>query len=86
MIDKSRIPSGVALIGACGTEIGQVDGIEGDFIRVLMPGGEPAYLPLTALADQEGEKVSTVMNHMAARSLLQSEPEPGEGSGPFTSS
>ncbi|MXP65420.1 DUF2171 domain-containing protein [Roseomonas sp. M0104] len=81
MIDKSQITPHTAIVGSDGVHIGTVDGVEGDFIKLTKSDsadGRHHYLPASAIADQEGDKLTTLMNHTAAQSLLQDSPEAGE--------
>ncbi|ONG52480.1 hypothetical protein BKE38_14375 [Pseudoroseomonas deserti] len=83
MIDKSLIQEHAEVVGSCGHRIGRVDHLAGDFIKLTRdssPDGQHKYLPLSAVADVEGGKVSTIMNHTAATSILQDDPETGAGS------
>ncbi len=87
MIDKSRIQQGAELASAEGRPLGRVEGVEGDFLRLALPEGRQAYLPLSALAEGEGMRLTTLMRQDAAQSMLQERPEPGEpGSNALTSS
>ncbi|WP_419896248.1 DUF2171 domain-containing protein [Roseomonas sp. USHLN139] len=82
MIDRSMIQEHAEVVASCGTPLGRVDHLAGDFIKLTRdssPDGQHKYLPLSAVADVEGGKVSTIMNHTAATSLLQDEPEAGAG-------
>jgi hypothetical protein len=80
MIDKSQIQEHAELRASCGTPLGRVDHLAGDFIKLTRdssPDNRHRYLPLSAVADVEDGRVTTIMNHTAATSLLQDEPEPG---------
>jgi hypothetical protein len=82
MIDKTKIQEHAEIVGSCGNHVGTVDHLEGDFIKLTRndsADGEHHYLPLSAVADVDGEKVVTTMNHKAALSLLQDRPESGAG-------
>lgn len=82
MIDKSQITPHMEIVGSDGIHVGTVDGVEGDFIKLMKSGsptGEHLYLPASAVADQSEGKLITLMNHAVAQSLLQDSPEPGEG-------
>ena len=82
MIDKSSIAPHAEILGSCGHPLGKVDGIEGDFLKLTRKDsvdGKHHYLPLSAVADVKEGKVITIMNHVAAQSLLQDNAEPGEG-------
>ncbi|HWX50264.1 MAG TPA: DUF2171 domain-containing protein [Roseomonas sp.] len=87
MIDKSQITPHMKIVGSDGVHIGTVDGLEGDFIKLTKSDstdGRHHYLPASAVADQSDGKLTTLMNHHAAQSLLQDSPEAGEGGGNFT--
>ncbi|EFH13019.1 hypothetical protein [Teichococcus cervicalis] len=87
MIDKSHIQQGAELASAEGQVLGRVEGVVGDFLSLTRPDGGRAYLPLSALAEDEGLRLTTLMRQDAAVSLLQESPEPGEpGSNALTSS
>ncbi|MDQ1080137.1 hypothetical protein [Pseudoroseomonas cervicalis] len=87
MIDKSRIQQGAELASAEGNPLGRVEGVVEDFLSLTRPDGSRAYLPLSALAESEGMRLTTLMRQDAAVSLLQDSPEPGEpGSNALTSS
>lgn len=63
-----------------------MDGVEGDFIKLTKSDsadGRHHYLPASAIADQDGGKLTTLMNHSAVQSLLQDSAEPGEAGGNF---
>ncbi|MCQ4162852.1 hypothetical protein NON00_23400 [Roseomonas sp. GC11] len=77
-MDKSRIQTGAQLRAPGGREIGQVQGVEGDFLALRQPDGATAYLPLSALAESEGPHLTTLLPFDAVTSLLQERPEPGE--------
>ncbi|MDJ0386575.1 DUF2171 domain-containing protein [Roseomonas sp. E05] len=81
MIDKSQIAPHTEIVGSDGIHIGTVDGVEGDFIKLTKgdsADGRHHYLPASAVAEQTDGKLTTLMNHAAAQSLLQDSPEPGE--------
>jgi hypothetical protein len=89
MIDKSSITPHAKIVGSCGNHVGTVDEVEGDFIKLTKDDsadGKHHYLPISVVADVEGGKITTLMNHMATRSLLQDEPEPGEAGSNFVTS
>ncbi len=82
MIDKTKILEHAEIVGSCGNHVGTVDGVEGDFIKMARDdAADPArhYLPISALADVQPRRVTTIMNHSAALSLLQERPEAGAG-------
>jgi len=89
MIDKSQIPQHAEILSSDGAHIGTVDSVEGDFLKLTRSDsadGAHHYLPLTALAALEGNRVTTLMNRSATESLLQDSAEPGEGGGNFATS
>jgi hypothetical protein len=82
MIDKSSIVEHSEIVGSCGHHVGTVDHVDGDFIKLTRndsADGRHHYLPISAIAGVEGNKVMTTMNHQAALSLLQDSPEAGAG-------
>ncbi|PWC29734.1 DUF2171 domain-containing protein [Teichococcus aestuarii] len=82
MIDKSTITEQAEIVGSCGNHLGTVDHLEGDFIKLTRndsTDGQHKYLPISAVASTEPGRVTTVVNHKAAQSLLQDAPEPGIG-------
>lgn len=81
MLDKSQIQEHAEVVSSDGKPIGKVDHVEGDFLKLTRdssPDGQHKYLPLSALLDSQGGRLSTIMNHDAATSLLQDSAEPGE--------
>jgi hypothetical protein len=82
MIDKSKITEHAEIVGSCGNHVGTVDHVDGDFIKLTRndsSDGQHHYLPVSAIAHVEDGKVITTMNHKAALSLLQDQPETGAG-------
>jgi hypothetical protein len=89
MTDKSLIKEHAEIVGACGNHVGTVDGMEGDFIKLTRDDsvdGQHHYLPVSAVADVEDGKITTVVNRTATLSLLQDSPEPGEPGSNFVTS
>jgi hypothetical protein len=69
MFDKSKIREHAEVIGADGAKVGTVDRIEGDRIKLTKAdSGQGAhkdhhhYIPLSLVADIEGEKVRLSAN------------------------
>jgi len=88
-MDKSLIIPGSEIFGSCGTLVGTVDGLDGDFIQLTPAGatdGRPRYLPASVIADIGDTRLVAVVNHTAVVSLLQDGPEPGEAGGNFMTS
>ena len=88
-MDKSLITSGSEIVGSCGTLVGTVDGLDGDFIQLTPAGstdGRPRFLPASVVADIGDGRLVAVVNHTAVVSLLQDGPEPGEAGSNFVTS
>jgi hypothetical protein len=89
MILKDSIVPHAEIVGSCGNHVGTVDHLEGDFIKLTRSDssdGQHKYLPVSAIADEKDGKLVTIMNHMAALSMLQDNPEPGEPGSNFVTS
>ena len=89
MTDKSLIKEHAEIVGACGTHVGTVDGLEGDFIKLTRGDSQDSkhhYLPVAAVADIQEGKITMLVNREATLSMLQETPEPGEPGSNFVTS
>ena len=77
MADTSAIKEHMEVIGADGSHIGTVDHVDGDRIKLTKSdrgaGGVHHYLPLSLIADVEGDKVRTSFNASLAEQFWQAE-------------
>jgi hypothetical protein len=89
MTDKSLIKEHAEIVGSCGNHVGTVDHLDGDFIKLTRDDSADDrhhYLPVSAVADVQDGKITTVVNRTATLSLLQDAPEPGEPGSNFVTS
>lgn len=66
-----QITEHMEVVGSCGMHVGTVDHVEGDRIKLTRGddpdgGGHHHYLPLSAVASVEENRVVLTMNHMEA--------------------
>jgi len=77
MADISAIREHMEVIGADGSHIGTVDHVDGDRIKLTRSdrgsGGEHHWLPLSLIADVEGDKVRASFNASLAEQFWQTE-------------
>ena len=86
MIDPTLIKEHAEVIGADGTHIGTVDKVEGDRIKLTKKdvtqghAGHHHFLPLSLVAEVEGDKVRLSANGAVAAELFEEE-EGGQPTG-----
>jgi hypothetical protein len=86
MIEATRIPEHAEVIGADGVHVGTVDKVEGDRIKLTKKdvtqghAGHHHFLPLSLVADIEGDQVRLSANAAVAADLFEEE-EGGQPTG-----
>ena len=75
-----QIKEHMEVVGSCGNHVGTVDKLEGDRIKLTKnddpDGGQHHhFLPMSAVASVEGNKVKLTMNHMEGIKLAHQSQE-----------